>query len=682
MNLWLWWMMQTTAAVLLLTIFVLLACMALKNRPAWRHALWLVVLIKFVTPPIVSWPWSLEELARRVAMLQTAGEAESAPLSSVPGSGVDGEAANATRGGPVNPSVRALSLGEKTPADSNPEPSRRGDLVAEKSAPMSGPEHKPSLIRRASTQRLLVGFWCMGSVALLCVQVRRLLRGQAAVVRAGEAPRRLVAATAKVAHQLKIPAVPVRVTEEINSPFLWCFGWLALLWPSALTSDSDIERSQGIIAHELAHVRRRDHWVAWLELVAGIIWWWNPLFWFVRRQLRDSAEIACDAIALGIYDDRRAYAKMFLELSSSSQTGMPAPALGVSTGTPSSFERRLSMILNDRVSGKLSVWGILLIGGLAFCTVPNWLLAQPPTGEDGKLNRAQSDQTSEKLGRSVTAEEQIRILRESLQKSNSDRDALTEKLDAALQQLMLSSLDPAPNASPQQHESEREIQRRLLELDIKQAEALVSDRQAEIERLSSGLEDQLSTREEVDAARRGLRDASFDQERARLKLKLFDAQLRVTPAAGNDSSVQRDRADGVVTETFAGKGKQPATSQSASEQTTAVRSAVQREAENTDFTQLPPNASATDAFIKSQLSTQGLRPITERDHIMRWIESGPLSDDQVKRLLTWIESWSADDAIVRALTQPASENEDATTQALRTLYLRRVLDEFKQHVQK
>ena len=54
-------------------------------------------------------------------------------------------------------------------------------------------------------------------------------------------------------------------------------------------------RTAGGAIHELAHVRRRDDWVGWLLLAAGCVWWWHPLFWWVRRKLTQEAELACDA---------------------------------------------------------------------------------------------------------------------------------------------------------------------------------------------------------------------------------------------------------------------------------------------------------------------------------------------------------------------------------------------------
>ena len=71
-----------------------------------------------------------------------------------------------------------------------------------------------------------------------------------------------------------------------------------------------------LLLHELAHVKRRDHIVGWIELVAGIVWWWNPLFWFVRSALREQAELACDVwVITTLPNGRRAYAESLLALS-------------------------------------------------------------------------------------------------------------------------------------------------------------------------------------------------------------------------------------------------------------------------------------------------------------------------------------------------------------------------------
>ena len=177
--------------------------------------------------------------------------------------------------------------------------------------------------------------------------------------------------------QFGLRPIPLLVVQSISSPFVWCLGRLKLAWPEHMLQGETVAFTRSIIAHELAHLRRRDHWVAWLELVAATIWWWNPLFWFVRRNLRASAEMACDALALTAYpEDRCAYAELLLSLSTASKKRSPALVLCVGSSTPRYFERRMSMIVSDLVSGKLSAGGILLAGLLALVSVPTWSFGQ------------------------------------------------------------------------------------------------------------------------------------------------------------------------------------------------------------------------------------------------------------------------------------------------------------------
>src|SRR5438105_14241741 len=52
----LWWLAQNAVLAGVLATFVVVACRIGRFRPAVRHALWLVVLLKLVTPPVLTWP--------------------------------------------------------------------------------------------------------------------------------------------------------------------------------------------------------------------------------------------------------------------------------------------------------------------------------------------------------------------------------------------------------------------------------------------------------------------------------------------------------------------------------------------------------------------------------------------------------------------------------------------------
>ena len=99
------------------------------------------------------------------------------------------------------------------------------------------------------------------------------------------------------------------VCATAATPFLWCLGRPKLIWPTSLIKQDHSDKWLGVVVHELAHLKRRDHWVAWLELIAACLWWWNPLFWYVRRRLLETAESACDSWVVSSLPkkERRAY---------------------------------------------------------------------------------------------------------------------------------------------------------------------------------------------------------------------------------------------------------------------------------------------------------------------------------------------------------------------------------------
>jgi len=377
----LWWFGQNTITIAVMILLVAAACRLFRNRPAVQHVLWAVVLLKFVTPPIVSWPWSVQHVSRSLRSL-------AAPeMSSVLSTSHEHPAMA------VNVVPNEMEEGGATGDLRVPFKSVFSDVAAPETRPVAVAAERQEIERVALG--LVIGIWLVGGAVCAARQFRR-IADHALLVRSGTtAPEQLTDEVEAIARQVGLRPPRALIAQGITSPFVWFLGRLRLVWPETMSSCDEIVRSRGVIAHELAHVRRGDHWVAWLELVAGLVWWWNPLLWFVRRRIRASAEIACDAIALSTCpDNRRAYAELLLELSAGPKTGAPAPVLGVNAGTPSSFERRLSMILSDRVSGKVSVWGLLTAGFLALAALPGWSLAQQNRPQDGVLSSVVDDQPS------------------------------------------------------------------------------------------------------------------------------------------------------------------------------------------------------------------------------------------------------------------------------------------------
>ena len=112
-------------------------------------------------------------------------------------------------------------------------------------------------------------------------------------------------------------AIPVRrgikQSEFVDSPFV-----LGIIRPVIyLPFDMAEEDKSYVIAHEKAHIRRRDHWWKPLGFLLLSIYWFNPLLWVAYILLCRDIESACDEKVIRDMDkdDRRAYSSALLNCS-------------------------------------------------------------------------------------------------------------------------------------------------------------------------------------------------------------------------------------------------------------------------------------------------------------------------------------------------------------------------------
>jgi len=79
------------------------------------------------------------------------------------------------------------------------------------------------------------------------------------------------------------------------------------LWPD--------EKLRAVLAHEVAHVRRRDPLVALLARVNLCLFWFHPVAWWLEKKLATTAEHACDDVGLRVMGEKRRYAEVLLDMA-------------------------------------------------------------------------------------------------------------------------------------------------------------------------------------------------------------------------------------------------------------------------------------------------------------------------------------------------------------------------------
>ena len=93
--------------------------------------------------------------------------------------------------------------------------------------------------------------------------------------------------TEELAGQLGLAGCPsVSLVPGRVPPMLWAIGSQPrLLLPAELWSSMSDDERTSLLLHELAHLKRRDHWVRWLELIVAGLYWWHPAAWYIRSAL-------------------------------------------------------------------------------------------------------------------------------------------------------------------------------------------------------------------------------------------------------------------------------------------------------------------------------------------------------------------------------------------------------------
>jgi beta-lactamase regulating signal transducer with metallopeptidase domain len=154
-----------------------------------------------------------------------------------------------------------------------------------------------------------------GAVAWWILALVRIIRFNRLIIEIDPAPEESQTHTAALATHLGLAEAPsLYLVPGRVPPMLWAIGSRPrLLVPSELWSATSLDQRTSLLLHELAHLRRRDHWVRWLELIVGGLYWWLPVVWWGRRLLREAEEQCCDAwVVWAMPKGAKAYATALL----------------------------------------------------------------------------------------------------------------------------------------------------------------------------------------------------------------------------------------------------------------------------------------------------------------------------------------------------------------------------------
>src|SRR6266481_5241383 len=218
---------------------------------------------------------------------------------------------------------------------------------------------------------VLLAVWLCGFLVVLCVWYTRWLKISAAIRksvplhegREVEALRRIECITGM---QQRIELLSSRASLE---PGIFGVTRPVFIWPEGISKHLEDAHLDGILAHELCHVRRRDNLAAAIHMVVEAIFWFHPLVWWLGARLLEERERACDEEVLELGSDRQIYAESILKVC---EFCVGSPLACVSGVTGADLKKRMVYIMTKNLSCKLDFSRKLLLSaaGLFAVAVP------------------------------------------------------------------------------------------------------------------------------------------------------------------------------------------------------------------------------------------------------------------------------------------------------------------------
>lgn len=344
-------------------LIVMVACILLRRASAhWRYLLWLLVIAKCLTPPIIT--FSLPVLPSQ----QIAEKRSNEPAQL-------GTVLEQTAKIEFTDLYLASSTGSTSPTPTIEEPiashTDSGSIQHVSNA-------KPR-IANLSSQHWLALIWFSGVAVFLLIMVVKVWVTHRTIVRSRvRAQQEMQDVLSDLVRNSGLKRAPKLYEVDFAAqPFVW--GWFRgdiYLSPN-FSANCSREKCRTIIAHELAHVSRWDAAMNHVQNVVQALFFFHPLVWIANKRLRLEREQCCDeAVLSDSANAPRAYAEAIVDmLTYASNSTKSIPALAV-TGAIKDIKTRLVTILTPNRSflrrpSRASVITLIL---LAACVLPTFVV--------------------------------------------------------------------------------------------------------------------------------------------------------------------------------------------------------------------------------------------------------------------------------------------------------------------
>ena len=217
----------------------------------------------------------------------------------------------------------------------------------------TAPAQKPQLLQKATViwdriiynrMNILAYVWLIGAIALMLLNVLRYISLNIKIRKNSEV------ISCPETREYADRKINVRVWENVASPFMTGVFRPMLILPKTELSS---EQLHNILRHEMTHFKRHDILYKWFAEFVKCVHWFNPMAWYVSKQIASECEISCDmSVTKNMTDsEEMSYVSTILSLLPTGKSKQ-LPLTTQMASSKKFLKRRFIMIKNKKTTSR------------------------------------------------------------------------------------------------------------------------------------------------------------------------------------------------------------------------------------------------------------------------------------------------------------------------------------------
>ena len=293
----------------------------------------------------------------------------------------------------------------------------------------TAPTQKPQLLQKATViwdriiynrMNILAYVWLIGAIALMLLNVARYIRLNIKIRKTGEV---IFCPETEAYTDRKIN---VRVWENVASPFMTGIFRPTLILPKTELSGEQLDN---ILRHEMTHFKRHDILYKWFAEFVKCVHWFNPMAWYVSKQIASECEISCDmAVTKNMTgSEEMSYINTILSLLPTGKSKQ-LPLTTQMASSKKFLKRRFVMIKNKKTTSRfMSVISAVIAVVMLSTTVFASGILSDLTTDDYTIEILNNGEKIELTNKPFIENGEVYVpLREVIDKSFSKDDGVTD----------------------------------------------------------------------------------------------------------------------------------------------------------------------------------------------------------------------------------------------------------------